>query len=536
MKKTLFWMSALLLMLLLAACSSGNNASVDAPPEVEQENNVKNEASEEGAGSQPPAEETASDELIEIDWLSFDYPSEDGSLAQQFLEERFHVKINNIRIDRANWRDQLNLRLASGDLPDLWLLWGIADVSAYAQQGLLLELPIEEIKQHLPEYGAFIDEHDPAAWTNGMIDGKSYGIPIVNLDGRFPLLTFYNQEWLTAIGYDEPPATLAELEDVMVKFRNNDPDGNGLRDTYGMTGRGAANVRDSFYNVFGAFDVQPEYWVLDEAGNLQFGMTTENAREAFKVLNNWFEQELIDPEFITADGSQQEYENGKVGMTLGPWYYRSPSREASLLETDSKYFASVPGTQVAASGYTGKATAWGMSSNYFGMGVDVAEHPGKKEKIYEILQAIYTDQEVIVMLTRGQEGVHHEVLEDGFRATKPEWTSSALTQIGIGNYYGLLSRRSLLSEAMLTPQADLQWRDEVTSGISMILDEANFYLPSRSNYPDLVNLQKEYFIKMITGDVDLADGFDDFVARWNNAGGRVLTEEANAIYRQNQGL
>ena len=50
--------------------------------------------------------------------------------------------------------------------------------------------------------------------------------------------------FLDAIGYEttpvpgtyiyEGPDSLAELEDIFLKFRNEDPDGNGQRDTFGL--------------------------------------------------------------------------------------------------------------------------------------------------------------------------------------------------------------------------------------------------------------------------------------------------------------
>jgi putative aldouronate transport system substrate-binding protein len=477
--------------------------------------------------SQAPGNAGKQEAPIEISWLSFNFPQEDGTIVQKYLENKFNVKIKNIRIDRANWKDQLNVRLASGELPDLWLLWGVSDVNAYASQNLLAELPVEEIKAQIPDLGKLVDDKEPGAWVDGMINGKNYGIPITNLDGAYPLLNTYNENWLKKIGYDSPPVTLEQLEDVLYKFRNDDPDGNGKKDTYGLTGKAAYSVGESFPGIFGAFDVQPDYWRKTGDGRVEYGITTEDARAAFRLLNKWFKDGVLDPEFITADGKKQEFENGRVGMTQYSWPYIKPSAREYQKQTNSSYFPLVTGKQPAAPGHVGHSRAWGLTGNYLGMGIDVEKTPGKKKKLYEMINAMYSDEEVIKYVSSGEEGVHYDMVE-GIPVTKPEFKSK-LQNLGIGAFYGLLSSKSLAFEPLRNPPEDLEWRAAVTKDIPMQADQVKFNLPSRTRFPDLANLEREYFIKFITGEVNLDAGFGEFVERWKKAGGQVLTEEANSI-------
>lgn len=500
----------LMALAIATACSGGNQQGQDL-----------------SEASKAPGETAKPEAPMEISWLSFNFPQEDGTIGQKYLEDKFNIRIKNVRIDRTNWRDQLNVRLASGEVPDFWLLWGTADVNAYSSQNLLAELPIEEIKANIPSLAQFIDEKDPGVWTNGMINGKNYGIPITNLDGAYPLVNTYNENWLKQIGYDSPPETLEELEDVLYKFRNNDPDGNGKKDTYGLTGTAAANIGDSFPTIFGAFDVQPDYWRKTKDGKVEYGIITEDARAAFRLLNKWFKDGVIDPEFITADGKKQEFENGRVGISQYSWVYMRPTEREYLEQTSSQYFPVAIGKQVAAPGYEGYSRTWGLSGNYLGMGVDVEKTPGKKEKLYEIINALYSDVEVIKFVSLGEEGVHYDVI-DGIATTKSEFKSK-LQNLGLGAFYGLLSAKSPIYEPIRLPAKDLEWRTNVTKDLKAMTDQVKFNLPSRNSFPDLTNLEREYFIKFITGEVDLDKGFDDFVERWKKAGGQTLTDEANSI-------
>jgi putative aldouronate transport system substrate-binding protein len=520
-----WWSKGLIVSALLVSavgCTDGNN---------ESSGKAGGEKSEGSSSSAAPGSNTTpkSEKPIEISWLSFDFPQADGSIGQKYIEEKFNVKLKNIRIDRTNWKDQLNVFLASGEVPDVWLLWGISDVDTYSKQGLLSELPVDEIRAKIPDLAAFVDEKNPSAWNDGLIAGKSYGIPITNLDGAYPLLPYYNVNWLKAVGYAEPPKTFAEFEDVMYKFRNNDPDGNGKKDTYGITGKGATSIADSFQSVFGAFDIAPTYWAMNAEGSLQYGLTTEQSRQSLKVLNKWFKDGVIDPEFITADGKKEEFTNGLVGVTTASWTYHRPTVQDQEKQTKSNFFPRVGGKAFAAEGYKGHAPAWGITGNYLGMGIDVEKTPGKKEKIWEVLNAMYSDMDTMMFLTFGEEGVHYDVV-NGLPTKKPA-VADQLKNLGISSYYGLLPGKAIKFESKRNPKADLDWRAKITADVPMLFNPVKFILPSSGKFPDLNNLEKQYFIKFITGEIDLDSGFEQFIKEWKKAGGEVLTKEANEIYK-----
>lgn len=477
--------------------------------------------------------QASAEKPMEISWLSFDFPDKDSNLVQAWMEKKFNVKITNMRIDRANWKDQLNIRLATNDVPDVWLLWGITDVEAYSKQGLLTELPLQEIKQNLPGLTKLIDESDSEAWNNGKIDGKNYGIPITNLDGIYPYHPLYNAKWLKAIGHEQAPKTLAELEDVLYKFRNNDPDGNGKKDTYGLTGMGKNNLANSFPAIFGAFNVQPFFWQTDASGKLVYGMVTEEARSAFKLLNKWFKDGVLDPEFITADGKKEEFANGLVGMGNESWMHIRPEGKLAQLAKKNG-FEIAAGQALQGPNGPGKLMAFGLTSNYIGMGIDVEKDPKKKQKIYEILNSFYSDKESILYSQFGEENVHY-TMANGKPVAKPEYvTREGQLKLGLGNYYGLFSRKTREFEKILYPVEDLAFRDRIAANVPLLIDKVKYSLPSLANYPDLKNMEKEYFIKFITGEVDLAAGFDQFVEKWKKAGGQAVTDEANKLYELNK--
>ena len=67
---------------------------------------------------------------------------------------------------------------------------------------------------------------------NMSVDGRVYGIYSSRDLGRNGVTI--RKDWLENIGYDHYPRTLDEFYDVCKKFTENDPDGNGVKDTFGM--------------------------------------------------------------------------------------------------------------------------------------------------------------------------------------------------------------------------------------------------------------------------------------------------------------
>jgi putative aldouronate transport system substrate-binding protein len=67
---------------------------------------------------------------------------------------------------------------------------------------------------------------------NMSVDGRVYGLYSSRDLGRNGVTI--RKDWLEKIGYSDYPKTLDEFYDVCKKFTENDPDGNGIDDTFGM--------------------------------------------------------------------------------------------------------------------------------------------------------------------------------------------------------------------------------------------------------------------------------------------------------------
>lgn len=517
--------SAAIVVTLLGACSGTNNGSSQAAPTVSP--------SASPAPSASAAPTATPEKPIELLWLNKNAPTSDDTFVQKYLEQKFNVKITNMRVDNSTWNDQLNLKLASKEIPDVFFVSGPQPIQPlleqYVSQGFLAEIPEETIREKMPEYAKSIDKYDPLMWADAKVDGKGYAIPMFTIEANTSFLNYYNGTWLKNIGYDAPPETLEQYVDVLTKFRNNDPDGNGQKDTYGISGMGK-NVQElAFAGIFGAFQVMPFHWMEDENGKLVFGMVTEKARAAFKEINRLYKEGVIDPEFITNDfaKTRNDFIAQKFGTHQDVWYAAVPEVGSTTKAIAKNGGTLVTGKPVEGPYGPGVGFGWTALSSYIGMGIQVQGDAKKMDKIFEILNALYVDEEVFLTTKYGELGVHYDMV-DGYPVSKEEWLDSAKRSNEVGtSMYSFFRGGSDELQQYYYPQDFLAFKKKMTENVPVLPNRVTFAVEAIAKYPNLNALQLEYFIKLIVGQVDTDAGFDNFVAEWKRSGGQEITDEVN---------
>ncbi|MDF2835313.1 MAG: ABC-type sugar transport system periplasmic component-like protein [Paenibacillus sp.] len=479
--------------------------------------------------------DSANEETITISTnaSTWDIPTNDDNPTQKYLEERYNVKFVNMRGTDENFK----VKVASGEIPDIFVHNASeADMSNWARQGVIAEIPIDEIKQHMPNYTAHVESINPNPWDVGMIDGKNYGVPRNWLNGSYGFIPTFNGEWLKAIGYDAPPQTIEELEDVLTKFRNNDPDGNGAKDTYGMSGR-SKDVRVQLFNsIFAAHGINPYHFKLAEDGTITWGGITGEAKETLKLLRKWYEGGLIDPEFMTDDGAlvDQKFLSQKLGYFDHKMYHHNFAGEAAAKESGI--------TQVYGKGLTGPGgsnlvMSNGMSQVPLLFGKQVAEDDAKRERILTMLEDMVTNEEPYLRTIFGVEGESYDLV-DGFVVMKEEFTATPdkAREMGIGGYYNPLVERDTEMWKFHFTQERLEFRDKVNEGLHIVSDVLGpTALESKAKYIANLNTQQdEFYVKAIIGKDDVDQAFEAFKAQWLKSGGQEMIDEATKVYQERQ--
>ena len=196
--------------------------------------------------------------------------------------------------------------------------------ASFVEMGVVREVPKELIYEHMPTVIKKCEELAPKTlWNMTTIEGTNWGVPAaINIAKASPLI-YIRKDWMEKVGVTKKPDSLQELEDLFLKFRNEDPNGNGEKDEYAYMGMFVNNhetlaAAEFFPNIFGAFGVNthPREFQADNGGTLRRDTITENYKKALKFLASWYEKGIIHPEFMinTRKEVEELLANGKAGV------------------------------------------------------------------------------------------------------------------------------------------------------------------------------------------------------------------------------
>lgn len=494
------------------------------------------------------AAEGSGAEKLEISWFGLNNRGvllPEDSVSELYIEERYNVELLPWYETDMYQKDQRNLRMASGDIPDFMK---IGPQGSLSELGAVRELPKEMLYAHMPKYIAVVDEIDSeAAWAGVNVDGKNMGIPGVNVAVSSGVTMVTRRDWMEAVGVEIPKKkmldyhyaddwSLDDIEELLLKYVNDDPDGNGKKDTYGVSNYSGnspswAGAWDFFANEFGAFGVRIHSW-QDVNGKLSYTNIWPEYRDALSYLNGWYEKGIIDPE-IVSDGRAEfnrKYTNNIVGAFEQTSAWTGPRTQgpvglllAANPDAEPVYF-------VGFAGPDGKRGTVNRPSGGFGsvsIGANTSDE--KAIRIMQILDDVQADMEVYHKVTKGDEGVHYSIDNDGLMVINKEFgTAEAITNMG-WMYFTMWN--------VITPDITLsrfpRWRmipHRIGKENGYQLDAGfrpNLNEKFRSTEGELKSIENEFFWKAILGEIDIDKEWDGYVASWKKNGGDELTEEVN---------
>ncbi|MBE1489559.1 extracellular solute-binding protein [Plantactinospora soyae] len=256
-------------------------------------------------------EKQASLDTITVMTKLFGTAPDPGGELQQAVQKLIGKKLDITWVPNADYNDKLNVTLASNSIPDLVVtnekspsFIRAADAGAFW-----------DLTGKLDSYPNLKPANAQTA-RNVMVNGKTYGIYRTR-----PLLrsaVVYRKDWLAKVGLPEPQ-TVDDLYRIAKAFTEQDPDGNGKKDTYGLVipkwpgNYASSSPYDTMETWFGA----PNGWG-QRGGKLVPGFDTEEFYQANRFMKKWVDEGLVNPDFATLDaGSWNDpFVQGKGGMII----------------------------------------------------------------------------------------------------------------------------------------------------------------------------------------------------------------------------
>lgn len=314
-------------------------------------------------------------------------------------------------IDHNSYNDQLALAFASGDVPDVVIL-SAEYYSAYASQGALADISEYWTNSEAKASGRINEQYIDSLYIN---DGL-YGFAAQRGNG---CVTYLRQDWLDKLGLSVPN-TYDEYIKVLEAFTNNDPDGNGAKDTYGVTAAGIMTTDAPFTNYL------PEFWqgaypdvYQKEDGTWVDGFAEQATIDALQRLKDAYQSGVIDMEITTNKTSscRDKLYSSKVGAFTywaGKWHM-TLEENIKAITPDATLVALPPITELGQ--YTERQSPVIAITNK-------CENPAGVFKY--LFETMIDGAEGQMLFTYGVEDTHYEV-KDGVYAQLPDPENPANT-------------------------------------------------------------------------------------------------------------
>ncbi len=224
------------LLLVLCMLASALVGCAGSPGEkTAQETDPTNTAQPDNQPAAP--EEPATEEPVEINLMVFAPENFDPEVfpSVKAIEEACNVKLNYEVPPMSSYEEKLQITMASGEYPDL-IMFPSHDSQVFkdaVSEGIVV--PINEYLASADNLNAYISD---VSWDCMKAEGDDqiYGVP---RSTPFRCDQYYvRKDWCDNLGIELPEdgiITKDQLVDIMTRFTFDDPDGNGLDDTYGFT-------------------------------------------------------------------------------------------------------------------------------------------------------------------------------------------------------------------------------------------------------------------------------------------------------------
>lgn len=241
-------------------------------------------------------------------------------LVMQRYEEMTNIHMDFQEVPADGFAENKQLLFASNELPDVFLRSSLNqnEVSTYGVGSGQL-MPLDDlIAEYAPNLTKIFEEN-PAMRTACMAaDGHIYTIPFINLSatGKMDFKQWVNVKWLEAVG-KEVPATIEEFKDVLIAFRDGDPNGNGEKDEIPLGIREPSSVY-ALGGPWGLGHQLRDTYDIDGEGKIHNWLCDDNFKEYLMFLNDLYQEGLLWQEYYKNDRSA--WRSNLSGEMFGAMY------------------------------------------------------------------------------------------------------------------------------------------------------------------------------------------------------------------------
>jgi putative aldouronate transport system substrate-binding protein len=446
------------------------------------------------------------------------------------VEQRFGVKLKIEVPPQSNSAERLQLVMASGTYPDVIRFMNSRDKSYMdgVRNGIII--PVTKYLEHAPNIQKYTYEKSWAA-LRPVEDGEIYGIPVtsaVRNDGYA-----VREDWLDAVGLtlpDDGIVTLDAFTEILRRFTENDPDGNGSRDTYGLGKYGIGDGTIGLlvpgpYESFGWQKYDDEaYPYMDRI----YSKTSDAYRRALRYSADIFKAGLVDPNspLLKRAQAEERFAQGVTGV-LSFFAGHLPGFANNLKKSNpAAELAYITGIR----GEDGNVTMNVQNSTLYGMW-SVTKTAANPQKIVDLFDYLLSDEGWELNLY-GVEGVHYTV-NDGVKTA-----SDLFAKL---KHNGMMRRKENVdlwaNELTMTPEwlgTARLWLDRAVEHVT-VLEDRDFLPPISADgrYQDGKTNLDTVVTKIVLGESPVSD-YEAALEKWYANGGETYVQQMNDYIAQAQ--
>ncbi len=445
-------------------------------------------------------------------------PAASDSPVMKALEEYLGVDLDIQWVTSSGYGEKVTAAMGSGTYPMVMLVTEkSSSVINNSRAGTFWD-----ITDKIDKYPN-LSKANKTVLNNISIDGKVYGIYRARTLGRNGITI--RKDWLNKLNM-KMPETIDDLYNVIKAFKEQDPDGNGQNDTFGIIMTTATSTFDNLAIWFGA----PNKWGEDANGDLQPAHLTDEYFEAVKFVKKLYDEKLVNQDFATYDGAKwdEQFISGNAGVIIDV---------ADRARRDASNIAKVnPNAEVGVLGYVKKDASSEAKTlpttgyaGYYVFPKKALPVEGDLDFVLNVMDKM-NDQEALNLMNYGIKDRHYTVGSDGF-----------LTLVDDATLTKEFADLNQLSSGIVETQLKQKYATPVAEEVEKVYKDNENYVvanpaePLVSNTYSMKGPQLDAIIssantKYIVGQIDETQ-YKAELEKWKQQGGADYIKEINEAYK-----
>lgn len=430
----------------------------------------------------------------------------------------------------GTYKEKLGLTLMDKDNMPMILTSNVelsANIVDAAKKGAFWDLT-----SYLEDSEAYpnLSQADPEVSKALTVDGQIIGLYRARAKGRLGLS--YRKDWAEKVGITEDPKTIEDVYEMLYKFTYEDPDGNGVDDTYGLELTKYTGPLDVIQTWFGTGNE----WV-EEKGKMVPVHQTEEYQEALDWMKKIYDEGLVRKDWATIDSGtfQEACKKGETGVFVDVmdggtriWDYFKTNNITSVVDSSKTATMQLVGPieekTLATSGYNG----------FYMITKAGAKTEEDLKNCLTFLDKM-CDDEMMVLADYELEDISYTINENGNIEKSGDFEMSSLPNTGLNQAEAYIP--NLLSQSPSLEMDEVQKARyesyEYNEPFAVSNPALGYLANSEVNAEvgtDIEQIIEDARTQYICGQID-KKGLEDAAQLWLDRGGDRLVEEVNELYK-----